>query len=149
MTLSSRPIPTPFSLAGRRAIVTGGSRGIGAAVAHYLADLGADVGIGYQSRRSDADQLVNALQAKGVRAFALAGDLGDPAAADALVAEGVRVFGGLDIAVHNAGIWPTEDVPVHEMSDDRWRRTDAQNRQNGGSQQGRSGQACIAHHMLC
>jgi len=120
---SNHHIPAPFSLAGRRAIVTGGSRGIGAAVAHYLADLGADVAIGYQSRAADAEQLVVALQAKGVRAFALAGDLGDPAAADALVAEAVRVFGGLDIAVHNAGIWPTDDVPVHEMTDARWRRT--------------------------
>ena len=120
---STHRIPAPFSLAGRRAIVTGGSRGIGAAVAHYLADLGADVGIGYQSRAADAEQLVAALQAKGVRAFALAGDLGDPAAADALVAEAVRAFGGLDIAVHNAGIWPTDDVPVHEMTDERWRRT--------------------------
>jgi len=121
--VSNHHIPAPFSLAGRRAIVTGGSRGIGAAVAHYLADLGADVGIGYQSRAADAERLVAALQAKGVRAFALAGDLGDPAAADALVAEAVRVFGGLDIAVHNAGIWPTDDVPVHEMTDARWRRT--------------------------
>ena len=116
-----------FSLKGKRAVVTGGSRGIGAAVTRLLAAEGASVCIGYRSRRADADALVAALSMSGTSASAHASDLGAPGGADSLIAAGVAAFGGLDIVVHSAGVWPPEEVPVHEMTDERWRRTMREN----------------------
>ena len=123
----ARSVPAPFSLAGKRAIVTGGSRGIGAAITRLLVDFGVDVCIGYRSRAAEADALADAMRARGVRAIAVAADLGDAAGADHLVAEAVRVFGGVDLVIHSAGIWPPEEVPVHEMADERWHRTMREN----------------------
>ena len=116
-----------FSLKGKRAVVTGGSRGIGAAVTRLLAECGADVCIGYRSRSAEAEALVTELRTMGVRATAFAADLGDAAGANGLIRTCVETFGGLDILVHSAGIWPSEEVPVHEMSDERWRRTMREN----------------------
>ena len=116
-----------FSLKGKRAVVTGGSRGIGAAVTRLLAECGADVCIGYRSRSAEAEALVTELHTMGVRATAFAADLGDAAGANGLIRTCVETFGGLDILVHSAGIWPSEEVPVHEMSDERWRRTMREN----------------------
>jgi NAD(P)-dependent dehydrogenase (short-subunit alcohol dehydrogenase family) len=95
-------------LRGRRALVTGGSRGVGRATAELLAAAGADVGIGYHRRSKDADATVAALRARGARSFAEAGDLTDAAAADRLVDRAIDEFGGLDIFVGNAGIWPPD-----------------------------------------
>ncbi len=120
-------VPGMFSLNGARAVVTGGSRGIGAAASRLLAECGADVCIGYRSRVAEAEALVGELKGTGVRAMAHAGDLGDADGADGLIAACVREFGGIEILVHSAGIWPPEDVPVHEMSDERWRRTMREN----------------------
>lgn len=116
-----------FSLKGRRAVVTGASRGIGAACAALLAECGADVCVGYRTRKADADAMVERLKARGVRATAHAADLGDSAGAGSLIAAAVDAFGGIDILIHSAGIWPVEDVPVHEMSDERWHRTMREN----------------------
>jgi len=120
-------LPPSFSLAGRRAVVTGGSRGIGAAISRLLAECGADVCIGYRSRHADAEALASQLRLHGVRSTSVASDLGDPAGADALIAAAVEAFGGVDIVIHNAGIWPAEEVPVHEMSTERWARTMREN----------------------
>lgn len=120
-------VPSPFSLEGKRALVTGGARGIGAATALLLAECGADVAIGYRSRAKEAGEVVAGVQAFGRRSLAQAGDLGEPGVADALVQRVVAEWGGLDILVHSAGIWPSEDVPVHEMPDERWRRTMREN----------------------
>lgn len=120
-------LPAPFSLKGKRAVVTGGSRGIGAAVSELLADCGAAVCVGYRSRTAEAEAMVSRLTSKGVRAVAHAADLGDATGADSLIAAAVSAFGGLDILVHSAGIWPVQDVPVHEMSDERWHRTMREN----------------------
>jgi 3-oxoacyl-[acyl-carrier protein] reductase len=116
-----------IDLRGRRAVVTGGSRGIGAATARLLAAAGADVGIGYRSRRTDADAVVDELRARGVRAFAEAADLADPAGARALFERAERELGGLDIFVGNAGVWPAEEVDVARLDDERWRRTMREN----------------------
>lgn len=116
-----------FSLKGKRAVVTGGSRGIGAACSELLAECGADVCVGYRSRAAEADVMVAKLQVKGVRALAYAADLGDASGADSLIAAAVKAFGGLDILIHSAGIWPVEDVSVHEMTNERWRRTMREN----------------------
>lgn len=116
-----------FSLAGKRALVTGGTRGIGAAAAELLVDLGASVCVGYRSRRADADALVARLSGRGPSVIAHGADLGEAAGADSLVAAAVAAFGGLDLVIHSAGIWPAEDVPVHELDDARWRRTMREN----------------------
>ena len=116
-----------ISLRGRRALVTGGARGIGAATAVLLAECGADVGIGYRTRAADAEEVVRRLAALGVRAFAHAADIATAEGADALLERASRELGGLDIFVGSAGIWPPDERPLGEMSDERWRDTMVQN----------------------
>lgn len=112
-----------FALAGKRALVTGGSRGVGRATARLLARCGADVGIGYHSRASDADETVAELHALGVRAFSHAGDAADGAVMEAFFARALRELGGVDLVIANAGIWPPDGIALAEMSEAHWRRT--------------------------
>ena len=116
-----------ISLRGKNALVTGGSRGIGAATALLLADAGANVGIGYRSREVEAAAVVRDVASRGVKAFAHAADLASAEATQSLFDRARREFGGLDIFVGNAGVWPAEDIPVAEMSDERWLETMRQN----------------------
>jgi 3-oxoacyl-[acyl-carrier protein] reductase len=116
-----------ISLAGRTALVTGGSRGIGRATAILLARAGADVGINYHSRVADAEAVEREVRALGRRCYLGGGDLSDPVAAERVVRECRAAFSGLDILVANAGIWPPEDIPLRTMSDAHWRRTMAAN----------------------
>jgi 3-oxoacyl-[acyl-carrier protein] reductase len=119
--------PGWFDLRGARALVTGGSRGIGAATARMLARCGADVAISYRSRAADAERVAGDLRSLGVRSIARAAELSDPVAADGLVERVAGDWGGLDIFVGNAGIWPSDEVAVARMPDERWRRTLAEN----------------------
>ncbi|HMB69699.1 MAG TPA: SDR family NAD(P)-dependent oxidoreductase [bacterium] len=112
-----------LDLSGRRALVTGGSRGVGRATALLLARAGADVGIAYRSRSEEAEEVVGAIRALGREGWARAGDLADPAAVEHLFEAADDAFEGLDIVVVNHGIWPAEPVPVAQMTDDQWRRT--------------------------
>lgn len=112
-----------IDLTGKRALVTGGTRGVGGATARYLARAGADVGISYRSRTAEAEAMVTELREAGVRAWAHAGDLAEPEVVEELFRKAEAEFGGLDILVANAGIWPPEDVPIAEMSTAQWRRT--------------------------
>jgi 3-oxoacyl-[acyl-carrier protein] reductase len=112
-----------LGLEARRALVTGGSRGIGRAIALHLAGAGADVCIGYRTREEDARAVVARARAVGSRANALRADLSDPDAAAALVTGAVEALGGLDIFVANAGVWPPAAVPLAELDDARWRST--------------------------
>ncbi|MFN2563823.1 MAG: SDR family NAD(P)-dependent oxidoreductase [Gemmatimonadaceae bacterium] len=116
-----------ISLVGKRALVTGGSRGIGAATALLLGACGADVAIGYRSRRADADAVAARLRALGVRGEAFGADISSREGAEELVRRAAEGLGGLDIFVANAGIWPAEEVPLAELTDERWRRTVAEN----------------------
>ncbi|HUX34859.1 MAG TPA: glucose 1-dehydrogenase [Gemmatimonadaceae bacterium] len=116
-----------ITLSGKCALVTGGSRGIGAATARLFAESGADVVIGYRNRREDAERVAAEARAFGVRAVAVASDIATSDGADALVAAAVEHLGALDLFVGNAGIWPVEEEDVTQMSDARWRRTMAQN----------------------
>jgi 3-oxoacyl-[acyl-carrier protein] reductase len=121
------PEITLQQLAGRRALVTGGSRGIGAATARLLAQYGADVAITYRSRESDADGVAGEVRAAGRQAMAIRGELADRASVDAMVARVTSAWGGVDILVGNAGIWPSEEAAVRDMPDERWSRTMAEN----------------------
>jgi len=114
-------------LRGKRALITGGSRGIGAATALLFAEYGVDVAIGYRSRKEDAVKIVDQAKSCGVRAFAYAHDIGSRDGSEALVRSAVADLGGLDFFVGNAGIWPSDDVPVTDMDDARWRRTMLEN----------------------
>ena len=116
-----------IDLRGRRALVTGGSRGIGAATAMLLAECGADVGIGYRSREREAGHVVSAMAELGVRAFAHQADLAERTGAESLFERAARELGGVDIFVGNAGVWPADDVPLAELEDERWRRTMREN----------------------
>lgn len=92
---------TSSELAGKRAMVTGASRGIGAAIALALADKGADVAITYLKSTDKAAAVVQAIEAKGGRGLAIKADSGDPVAVKRSVEETVKAFGGLDILVNN------------------------------------------------
>ncbi|MBY5388883.1 SDR family NAD(P)-dependent oxidoreductase [Rhizobium johnstonii] len=91
-------------LAGKRALVTGGSRGIGAAIALALADKGADVAITYERSADRAAEVVRAIEGKGRKAIAIQADSADPAAVKRSVDEAAQALGGLDILVNNAAI---------------------------------------------
>jgi 3-oxoacyl-[acyl-carrier protein] reductase len=93
-----------MTLAGKRALVTGASRGIGAAIAKALAAEGADVAITYEKSAESAAEVVSAIKAKGRRGVALRADSADVAAVQASVDRTVAELGGLDILVNNAGI---------------------------------------------
>lgn len=116
-----------IDLKGKRALVTGGSRGVGAAAARMLARAGADVAIVYHTREQEAAATVAELQALGAEAWAFAGDLAEPDTVADLFARIDESFGGLDILVANAGIWPPQDAPIAAMTLEQWHRTVAVN----------------------
>ncbi|RSS83255.1 3-oxoacyl-ACP reductase family protein [Streptomyces sp. WAC06614] len=89
---------------GKAVLVTGGSRGIGAAIAVRLAEAGADVAITYASREAAAQDVVRAIEAAGRRGVALRADSGDPAEAAGAVDRAAEALGGLDVLVNNAGV---------------------------------------------
>jgi len=104
-------------LAGKRALVTGGSRGIGAAIAVALAEKGADVAITYERSADRAAQLVAAIAAKGGKAVAIQADSADPAAIQRSVDEAVEKLGGLDILVNNAAIARYSPIADYSVED--------------------------------
>jgi 3-oxoacyl-[acyl-carrier protein] reductase len=112
-----------IDLRGRRAVVSGASRGIGAATVGLLARAGADVVVGYRSRAAEAEAVAADARGAGVRAATCGADLTTPEGCDALVRAGVDAFGGVDLVVVNHGVWPAEEVPVAAMDDARWGRT--------------------------
>lgn len=112
-----------LDLEGKRALVTGGSRGVGRATALMLARAGADVGITYRTRQQEADAVVADIERLGRRGWAEGGDLTDPEFIERVFRRVDEEFGGLDIFVGNAGIWPPEHTPIERMSPEQWRRT--------------------------
>jgi 3-oxoacyl-[acyl-carrier protein] reductase len=81
------------------------------------------VAIGYRSRSTDADATVADIVRAGGKAVAVAGDLGDRAAAERAVAAAAQALGGLDLLVVNHGVWPAVDVPLARMDDAQWDET--------------------------
>lgn len=108
-------------LEGRVALVTGGSRGIGAAVARTLAGRGAAVAITFRSDGAAAAAVVADLRGQGVNAVAIQADHAVPRSAEAVVAQALDCFGRLDIVVNNAGIFPFG--LIEEMADEDVERT--------------------------
>jgi len=111
----------PLSLSGKVALISGGSRGIGAACVRMFAAAGAQVVFSYRSARAQAEALAKECGAD--RCVPVACDLNNPEAGRELVAEAVRHFGRLDILIANHGVWPAEDVPIDRMPDAQWRST--------------------------
>jgi 3-oxoacyl-[acyl-carrier protein] reductase len=111
----------PLSLSGKVALISGGSRGIGAATVRMFCAAGAKVAFSYRSARAQAEAL--AKECGTSVCHPIASDLNNPEAARALVAETVKYFGRLDILIANHGVWPEEDVAIDCMSDEQWRST--------------------------
>jgi 3-oxoacyl-[acyl-carrier protein] reductase len=114
-----------LTLNSKVALITGGSRGIGAAAVRAFADAGAKVVFNYHSSKAQAEDLAREWGAEKCRA--VQGDLSTTEAARELVTSAVAAFGRLDILVANHGIWPPEDAPIDRMSDEQWHRTIAVN----------------------
>jgi 3-oxoacyl-[acyl-carrier protein] reductase len=111
----------PLSLSGKVALITGGSRGIGAATVRLFTAAGAKVVFSYQNARSQADALTK--ECGAANCHAVASNLTTPDSARTLVAEAVKHFGRLDILVANHGVWPAQDVAIDKMTDEQWRNT--------------------------
>ncbi len=107
-----------MDLNDRVALVTGGSRGLGRAVAIKLAERGAAVVVNYSKSQSEAESVVAAIQEAGGRALAAGGDVSLSGQADAMVQAAISSFGRIDILVNNAGI--TRDELLLRMSEAQW-----------------------------
>src|SRR5437868_7600623 len=118
-------MPVYLSLHGKVALISGGSRGIGAATVRMFSAAGAKVVFNYQRAKQEADKLAEACGAENCAAVQC--DLSDAENARGLVEACVRRFGQLDLLVANHGIWIAEDVPIDQMTVEQWRRTLAVN----------------------
>lgn len=114
-----------LSLEGKVALITGGSRGIGAATVRLFVRAGAKVVFNYLHSTAEADMLV--AEGGADSCYAVQADLSGTATGEALVKAAVERFGGLDVLVGNHGIWPPNDVPIDAMPDEQWSRTVAVN----------------------
>ncbi len=109
-----------MSLDGRVALVTGASRGIGAAIAERLAAAGADIAVGYSHNVTAAEEMIDKIVASGRRAVAVGGDVGDPAEVERMVCTAETELGPIDILVSNAGVAPQQDL--QEITVEDWDR---------------------------
>jgi 3-oxoacyl-[acyl-carrier protein] reductase len=112
-----------ISLSGQKVLITGGSRGIGAAAALLFAQAGADVIITYHSRVQEAEAVVGRVKGLGRQGWAFGGDHADPSVVRRIFSQISKVSPALDVAVINHGIWPKEDVPLVDMGAERWEET--------------------------
>jgi len=109
-----------FDLRGKVALVTGGGRGIGKAIAWALAEAGADVAVNYVSEPEKAEAVVMMIRKLGQRSIAVRGDVSKKDEVDAMVARVERELGRIDVLVNNAGILMFE--PFLTMSEANWDR---------------------------
>jgi 3-oxoacyl-[acyl-carrier protein] reductase len=109
-----------ISLAGKAALITGGSRGIGAAAVKLFAQAGADVVFNYNKAKDAASQVEQEARKHGTRVEAFKADVSRHADNKKLVDQCIARLGRLDIVVANAGIWNMEDLPIEKMSEKQW-----------------------------
>jgi 3-oxoacyl-[acyl-carrier protein] reductase len=109
-----------ISLAGKAALITGGSRGIGAAAVKLFAQAGADVVFNYNKAKEPAMQVAQDAMKHGTRVETFKADVGRHADNKKLVEFAVARLGRLDIVVPNAGVWNTDDLPVEQMTEKQW-----------------------------
>ena len=109
-----------ISLAGKAALITGGSRGIGAATVKLFAEAGADVVFNFHRNPGAARQVELEARKHGTRIGSLKAELGRMAEAKRLVCYAVRQLGRLDIVVVNAGIWNSKDAPIETLGEHDW-----------------------------
>lgn len=107
-------------LAGKVAVVTGASKGIGAAIAKHLAAEGAAVVVNYASSKSGADKVVSEITSQGGKAVAVQGDMAKKADIERLFAETKKTFGQLDVLVNNAGVY--EMLPLENITEEHFHR---------------------------
>jgi 3-oxoacyl-[acyl-carrier protein] reductase len=107
-------------LAGKVAVVTGASKGIGAAIAKALADEGASVVVNYASSKAGAERVVSDISAKGGKAVAVQADVAKPADIQRLFARTKEAFGRLDVLVNNAGIY--EFAPLEQVTPEHFHK---------------------------
>ncbi|HEY3072180.1 MAG TPA: 3-oxoacyl-[acyl-carrier-protein] reductase [Candidatus Limnocylindrales bacterium] len=108
-----------IDLSGKSAVVTGGSRGLGRAIALRLARQGAEVAFSYRGNEAASKETVAGIEGAGRKALAIQADVTDPAAAEGLIKAAIEAFGKVDILVNNAGI--TRDDLIMRMSLENWR----------------------------
>jgi 3-oxoacyl-[acyl-carrier protein] reductase len=119
------PSKVTLSLEGKVALITGGSRGIGAATVRLFARAGARVVFNYFQAKWEAESLVTACGADACHA--VQANLTGTATAERLVKATVDRFGALDVLIGNHGIWPSENVAIDTMSNEQWQKTIAVN----------------------
>ncbi|MFL9960866.1 glucose 1-dehydrogenase [Paraburkholderia sediminicola] len=107
-------------LTGKVAVVTGGSKGIGAAIAKALAAQGASVVVNYASSKAGADSVVDAITRAGGKAVAVAGDVSKAADAKRIIDTAVETYGRLDILVNNSGVY--EFAPIEEITEEHFHK---------------------------
>jgi 3-oxoacyl-[acyl-carrier protein] reductase len=109
-----------ISLAGKAALITGGSRGIGAAAVKLFAQAGADVVFSYNKAKEAAQQVEQEAGKHGTRVEGFKADVGRHADNKKLVDHAISRLGRLDIVVPNAGVWNAEDLPIEKMTEKQW-----------------------------
>jgi 3-oxoacyl-[acyl-carrier protein] reductase len=107
-------------LKGKVAVVTGASKGIGAAIAKGLAAEGASVVVNYASSKTGADKVVAAITAAGSKAVAIGGDVSKPAEAQGIIAAAIKNYGRLDILVNNSGVY--EFAPIESVTEEQFHK---------------------------
>lgn len=114
-------MPIPLSLSGKVALISGGSRGIGAATVRMFSTAGAKVAFNYRGAASQAHATVE--ECGPDVCHAVQANLDNAESGRILVAETVKRFGRIDILVANHGVWPPENVPIEKMTNEQWRST--------------------------
>ena len=107
-------------LTGKVAVVTGASKGIGAAIARALAAEGASVVVNYASSKAGADAVVAAISAAGGKSVAVHGDVSKAAEAQGIIDAAIKSYGRLDILVNNSGVY--EFAPIEAITEDQFHR---------------------------
>lgn len=107
-------------LAGKVAVVTGASKGIGASIAKHLAAEGASVVVNYASSKAGADKVVSEITAQGGKAIAVQGDVSKTADITKLFAETKKAYGQVDVLVNNAGVY--EFLPLEQVTEEHFHK---------------------------